>query len=303
MSSAYLLVSHGSRDSRPQAAAEALARWVSQSLMTEFLETEQPQPLVHPSVHVKKRSCDRPLQPPPASFSDRGRRNGSAPTSSRISRPSRALLGQPHLVGTSTLELAPVPLHVQIQQFATRAFSSGYSQLKVVPLFLLPGVHVMEDIPAEIEQAKQALKHDIKIEVTRHIGSHPQLPSLLSASAPEPGTAKVLISHGSRRAGGNRPVEAIAHSLNAKAAYWSVPPSLESQIQVLAESGYEKIIVLPYFLFPGGLTDAIAQQVHALSQQFPQTTLHMESPLGASPTLAKLVADLTREPSLTPPTF
>ncbi|NEP61366.1 MAG: sirohydrochlorin chelatase, partial [Symploca sp. SIO2G7] len=65
------------------------------------------------------------------------------------------------LVGTATLELAPSPLHEQIQQFANLALRVGCQEVQLLPLFLLPGVHVMEDIPAEAAQAQANLGDSI----------------------------------------------------------------------------------------------------------------------------------------------
>lgn len=202
----------------------------------------------------------------------------------------------PPLVGTAVLELAPSPLHQQIQQFAERALAQGYTQLQVVPLFLLPGVHVMEDIPTEVEQAQQALGSSIALEIRPHLGSHPPLPNLLErldnsiATIPSPG--KILLAHGSRRPGGNQPVEQIAARLNALPAYWSVPPDLETQLTALVKQGCQQIAILSYFLFAGGITDAIAQEVDRLAFQFSQVQIHLSPPIGATPALAEQILAL-----------
>src|SRR5512146_3174245 len=55
-----------------------------------------------------------------------------------------------HLVQTACLELQPQPLHQQIQEFAEQAIAAHIPTLEIMPLFLLPGVHVMDDIPGEV---------------------------------------------------------------------------------------------------------------------------------------------------------
>jgi len=70
------------------------------------------------------------------------------------------------------LELSPVPLHEQIKEFGAGAIAAGYNRLQVVPLFLLPGVHVMEDIPTEVAIAQQALDPELKIALQPHLGTH-----------------------------------------------------------------------------------------------------------------------------------
>jgi sirohydrochlorin cobaltochelatase len=198
------------------------------------------------------------------------------------------------LVGTAALELAPLPLHQQICEFGSQALTSGCSRLQLLPLFLLPGVHVMEDIPAEVATAQEQLGNTIKLNLRPHLGAHPGLKPLLANQINlEASAALVLLSHGSRRPGSNTPVEAVAEYLGGVAAYWSVSPSLEEQITALAEAGQQRIAILPYFLFAGGITDAIAQTVAELQAQFPHLQLSLHEPIGASMELANLVVDLT----------
>ncbi|AFY34074.1 sirohydrochlorin chelatase [Calothrix sp. PCC 7507] len=231
----YLLVSHGSRDRRPEIAMQQLAALVN---------------------HNQSKS-----------------------------------------VGIACLEVSPQPLHEQIKQFAK---SCGEAQplvlghrLKIVPIFLLPGVHVMSDIPAEIALAQQALGEDVIIDLQPYLGSHPRLGSLFAKQmAVKNEAAWILLAHGSRRPGSEVPVAALAANLGAVVAFWAVPPSLESRVKELVAVGKQEIAILPYFLFAGGITDAIAQSVETLKLQFPGVTFYLAEPLGASTELAGLIWDL-----------
>lgn len=207
------------------------------------------------------------------------------------------------LVATATLELAEQPLHQQILSTADLALATGYTRLCIVPLFLLPGVHTMDDIPAEVAIAQTQLANRILIDLCPYLGSHPGLLSLMQrqmhARACDRATAqRILLSHGSRRPGGNHPVEAIATQLKASPAYWSVPPNLETRITQLIQTGSQEILILPYFLFPGGITDAIAHQIADFAQQFPNVALWVCPPIGNSPDLVELVLDLVRHPAM-----
>ncbi|NJR66793.1 MAG: sirohydrochlorin chelatase [Leptolyngbyaceae cyanobacterium CRU_2_3] len=198
------------------------------------------------------------------------------------------------MVETAVLELS-LPLHQQIRQFAELALAAGYHRVQIVPLFLLPGVHVMTDIPAEVAIAQQILGSDLTLEVRPYLGSHPQLPALFAGSgAVSLPVGRILLSHGSRRVGGNQPVEAIATQLKALPAYWSGSPCLEDQVGHLVKQGKQQIVILTYFLFEGVITDAIAQTVSELKHRFAKVHLHLASPLGVTLELAQIVVGLTR---------
>lgn len=229
--SAYILVSHGSRDRRPGLAVAKLGQLLSQKLGAE--------------------------------------------------------------VGTATLELAPLPLHSQICQFGHGAIAVGCQHVKLLPLFLLPGVHVMADIPAEVALAREALGKSMAIEIRPYLGSHGGLEQLLATQQHSLLVdAWILLSHGSRRMGGNQPVEEMARNLSAMAAYWSVTPTLESRVAELAATGAASIGILPYFLFAGGITEAIALLVRELQIKFPRVQLKLGKPIEASVELADLILEL-----------
>lgn len=236
MPSAYLLVSHGSRDPRPETAMQELAEMVAHKRPSHNLE---------------------------------------------------------NLVGIACLEVSPQPLHEQIKQFAHNAVAAGYNRLKLIPLFLLPGVHVMTDIPEEVALAQGLLAQDIIIDLQPYLGSHPSLANLLAKPmATKNSAAWILLAHGSRRPGSQESVAALAANLGALTAYWAVPSSLESRVLELVALGKQEIAILPYFLFTGGITDAIALSVEKLKLQFPSVTFHLAEPLGASAELAEIIWDL-----------
>ncbi|MBD2448152.1 sirohydrochlorin chelatase [Nostoc sp. FACHB-152] len=244
MPSAYLLVSHGSRDPRPEIALQQLIDLIAKKQHNSLDNSEK----------------------------------------------------QNKLLGLAYLETRPEPLHIQIKEFAHSAVVAGCDSLKIIPLFLLPGVHVMQEIPEEVELAQQAIGEDISIELLPYLGSQPNLPTLLSKQMADITTqAWILLAHGSRRPGSQQPVENIAANLGAVAAYWSVPPNLAARVEELVTAGKMQIAILPYFLFAGGITDAIAQVTEELKLKFPAVTFQLAQPLGASAELADLIWDLMNE--------
>lgn len=218
---------------------------------------------------------------------------------SRVSQP--ATVSGP-LVGTACLEIGAVPLHQQIVAFSRRAYAAGVQRVRLIPLFLLAGVHVMEDIPGEVELAQRALP-DLTLEVCQHLGSHPGLKGLLRHKLRATTTgALIVLAHGSRRPGSNAAIGALAQSLGGTAAFWAMAPSLDTQVIQHMQSGAQRVAILPYFLFAGSTTDAITHHTEELAERFPQMGFHLLPPLGPSPELARLVIDLAldRVPSRAP---
>ncbi|MDJ1169639.1 sirohydrochlorin chelatase [Roseofilum sp. BLCC_M154] len=197
-------------------------------------------------------------------------------------------------VETATLELGEYTLSEQIQQFGDRLLRQNITHLQIIPLFLLPGMHVMEDIPAQVQEAQSIIGEELHIEICPYLGSYPQLQNGLIEEI-EIGDREVwiIIAHGSRRPGGNKPVETLAHQLGMLDAYWLVMPSLDWRIDQLMDLGYRRIGVLPYFLFPGYITDAISKTLAAKQAAYPQLDYTLLPTLNHNPHLAQMVLDLT----------
>jgi sirohydrochlorin cobaltochelatase len=269
LSSAYLLVSHGSRDPRSQIAVDRLAQQLSLSL-------------------------------------------GQL---SSTTSPAR--------IATAQLELADKPLHLQIIDFADNCSEWGIDspslrdaarterrcqRVVILPLFLSPGVHVMEDIPAEVELAEQMLKtrqqpeidRRLKLILTPFVSTYADFANLFGESRSHLPHSTIILAHGSRRKGGNIMAEQLAASLKAEIAYWSIEPSLVDRVATLVATGATDIGILPYFLFVGGITDAIAELVSKLRQQFPQVRLTLAEPIGNSPDFVQTIGKILRSIEIYP---
>jgi sirohydrochlorin ferrochelatase len=235
--SAYLLISHGSRDSRSQTALEQLAQLFAQALIQEGF--------THPRVE------------------------------------------------TGTLEFSEVALDLQIQQLGTALLKHGLFHLKILPLFLLPGNHVIIDIPTAVALARSQLVPDIQIQIQPYLGAHPHMSQMLRYRMGDRGNHPwILVSHGSQRPGSHHPVEALAAQLGMLPAYWAGRPDLIQRVQELVATHSTQIGVLPYFLFPGRITDAIIEQVNQLKLSFNQLSFICAPPLEATPEVAHLLLDL-----------
>jgi len=212
-------------------------------------------------------------------------------------------LGVP--VETAVLELGHESLAGQIQAFATRLLQAEpivMPMLAIVPLFLIPGVHVCEDIPAEVAAAQAQVA--IPIVLLPHVGGAIDFAALVRqvvtvpAIAPEATQGKpesvnkggqegepdivkgwevgLMIAHGSRRLGAEVDLVAIADQLQTQLripwqlAYTSVAGQVETHLNALLAAGYQRILVYPHFLCAGSLTDMLTAQLATIVDQFEQ---------------------------------
>ena len=287
---AYLLISHGSRDPRPKEAMNRLADLVRQRL-EDSLRSPQTRGLLASSSAERHSFADDLAS---HATSDRP----SSPTL-LLTRPKAKLSAEvppAHcdvIVGTACLELSSIELSEQIVKFGQRLVAAGGRELKLLPVFLMAGVHVMEDLPAEIAKAKQQLGDAIELTLCPHLGGHTQMLDVLSERIEAvPAEAALLVAHGSRRPKGNRKIKALGQRLNTEVAYWAIAPDIEEKIIELMQKGAQRIAILPYFLFAGGITDAITHRTEELAERFPKVKFRLLPTLGATDEMADLAVTL-----------
>ena len=259
-SRAYLLVFHGSRDSRTLAAAAQLKHLLLTKFRFKNILTQQN--------YLEANLLD---------------------SEDRV-RDTVSLLKP--LVDIAALELGSKSLSESLLDFARQVHSSGIKQINVIPLFLAPGIHVKQDIPSEIDLALKQLDRVISIELSDYLGNYSGIASLLADKFSQlSGEARILVAHGSRVSMADSYYQNLATKLDADLAYWSVAPKIASVVEAQIDSGKKKIAILPYFLFPGKITRAIASEVSLLQARYPQVELNMGEPLGATEALANLIAE------------
>jgi sirohydrochlorin ferrochelatase len=196
---------------------------------------------------------------------------------------------------TAYLELTEQSLAEKIVVFAQDCVINNYQTLKILPLFLLAGSHVKQDIPQELSQAQQILQQqniDIKIQLLAHLGKEKRLVKLLEQKYQEQLTKeRILIAHGTTLEAGNQECEQLALSLEAKLAYWSIPPSFSTILTNLADR-VPSITILPYFLFTGKISEAISESIKQLQEQYPETKFSFIEPFGATAELASIITEI-----------
>lgn len=196
----------------------------------------------------------------------------------------------------SYLELSQQSLSSKIIDFAKYCSNKNYKNIKILPLFLLAGTHVKQDIPTEFNEAKniiQEQKININIELIEHLGSHQSfLNFLIEKYQHSRKDNLIIIAHGTTLPNGNQEIENLAKYLKAELAFWSINPTIEEKITFLIDSNYKNINILPYFLFRGKITELIALKIDDLSTKYPQIKLTLFEPIGITEQLTNIITKI-----------
>lgn len=115
-------------------------------------------------------------------------------------------------------------------------------------------------------------------------------------------TGLVVVDHGSRRAESNAMHEAFVATFAAEsgAAYVAVAaahmelatPTVGDAIDTVVAAGAERVLVMPYFLFPGNHWERdIPALVDAASSRHPGVELCVTAPVGLHPLMREVVRE------------
>jgi sirohydrochlorin cobaltochelatase len=203
------------------------------------------------------------------------------------------------------IELAPPPLAESVAELVQR----GHQHLVVVPLVLVAAGHAKGDMPAAM--ARERLRHPgLTYSYGRPLGPHPVLQELLAGRIDEAlagesreGTAIVLVGRGSTDPDGNAEVAKVARLLwegrgheMAEPAFVSLAwPGVPAALERVRRLGATRVVVAPYFLFPGVLPERIVAQTEQFAADHPDLDVRTADVLGDTDELASLVIERYRE--------
>ena len=173
------------------------------------------------------------------------------------------------------IELSPPPLKDSVAELV----EAGHRNLTAVPLILLAAGHAKGDIPAAL--ARERDRHPgLRTKYARPLGPHPVVLDLLrrrlqqALSATARADAVLLVGRGTSDPDANADLYRAARLLwettrdlgvrQVEAAFVSLAePSVAEGLDRLRALGARRVVVLPFFLFPGVLPTRIHTQVGA----------------------------------------
>lgn len=218
----------------------------------------------------------------------------------------------PLTVELAQLEGQPLSLadqiHGLLQARLPRQGEGLSGAVVLLSLLMGGGVHAEEDVPAALQQVQARWPH-LKICQTAPLGSHPLLWDLLAAriqthlqEAAERPDGWILLGHGSRLPGFAAQLEAGIQRLQQRlpgiplhTAFVVQPPTLEAAVIHCLRLSQNRLRVLPFFLFPGGLLRSLQAQAQQLQGEWPLLQIQVDPPLWQDPLVIEAIADTVEQ--------
>ena len=187
--------------------------------------------------------------------------------------------------------------------------AQGHHALVAVPLVLVAAGHGKGDIPAAL--LREQVRHPgMTYSYGRPLGPHPTLLEIVEAriddalgGADRAGTHVLLVGRGSTDPDANAEIAKVARLLWEGRGYADVEPAFISLadpgvpagLDKLRRLGAERIVVAPYFLFPGVLPDRIVAQTEQFAAAHPDLPVAVAELIGDCDELADLVVERYHE--------
>ncbi|MDS0474092.1 CbiX/SirB N-terminal domain-containing protein [Natrinema sp. 1APR25-10V2] len=186
------------------------------------------------------------------------------------------------------------------------------SRVTVVHCSLFAASHVKNDVPLAIEQARA--ERDLEIDNGAHLGVHPAILDLLDDRAAaveaelgvdrtEDDVAVVVCGRGSSDPDANGDVHKLARLLfegrdfdRVEATFIGVTePTLEDTLHGLSKHRPDAVVVLPYMLGDGVLTQRVRDRTAEFDADYPYVDALAGDPLGTDSRLLDVFADRWQE--------
>jgi sirohydrochlorin cobaltochelatase len=214
--------------------------------------------------------------------------------------------GAADAVAGGFIELSPPPLKDAVAGLV----EAGHRNLTAVPLILLAAGHAKGDIPAALAREKE--RHSgLRTKYARPLGPHPVILDLLrrrlhetltGSAAAVQADAVLLVGRGTTDPDANADLYRAARLLwettrdlgvrQVEAAFVSLAePSVPEGLDRLRALGAKRVVVLPFFLFPGVLPTRIHTQVGDWIVANPGVTATVAEVIGDCDELADLVIE------------
>ncbi|MGW0175609.1 sirohydrochlorin chelatase [Rhodococcus sp. NPDC003322] len=190
-----------------------------------------------------------------------------------------------------------------VDQVVDTVAAEGHSSAVVVPLLLGNAFHARVDLPGLLAAARarhrglDLVQADVLGDDDRLVGAVRDRVHTAGVALDDPQVGVVFAAVGSSRAEANDRTAAIAPRLLAgtswsgvRVCFATTDPSLSQAVSLLRADGARRIVVAPWFLAPGLLTDRIDTATDAVAPDALRADV-----IGDHPLLVEVVLDRYRE--------
>ncbi|WP_117170769.1 sirohydrochlorin chelatase [Paraliobacillus sediminis] len=189
---------------------------------------------------------------------------------------------------TTFLEVEP-----SIIEGVTQCVKHGATEIILVPVFLLPGVHVIEDIPNEVKKAQHKFP-ELAIHVSEPLGASEQLivntqKRIVNRRVmhEQKREAVLLVSHGSRYLEASDMFASFGRELENKLTGMPVyesylnsnDPNFEVELERLLAADYDVIYLVPHFFSIGFFPEKIQQIASSVQAKQKRTVVIYVDPI------------------------
>jgi sirohydrochlorin ferrochelatase len=195
---------------------------------------------------------------------------------------------------------------------AIAVLAPAVAEITVVQLSLFAASHVKSDVPMAIKQAR--LDHDVTIHNGSHLGVHPAIVDLvddrvdavetqLPVDRKDDDVAVVVCARGSSDPDANADAHKLSRLLHEGRAFSRVEtafvgvtePTLPEALHDVAKHRPDAVIVVPYMLGDGVLTQRVRDQTAEFDEEYPYVTADAGDPLGTDTRLLDVLGDRWQE--------
>lgn len=189
--------------------------------------------------------------------------------------------------------------HQDLETVMTTLIQSGVKQLKIVPLLLFSAMHYLKDIPNIVHEMKRRYP-DIKVEVSEPLGTHPLMTEIIMQCIDEVRVDEmqqvgvVVVAHGNINGKFTKAHEELQTCVQhlqinkptyARTLYGEI--SFIHDLEDIARQ-YQKLIVVPLFLYDGRLVNKVKQQ---MNDMVINTDIHITPSINFDPILKQIIND------------
>lgn len=223
-----------------------------------------------------------------------------------MSRVLQGLIEKP--VETAFIELEPPGVTEALVSLA----ESGRKRVVLLPLLLTAAKHVLEDIPEFVSAATRRYP-DLEVTITPHIGVRKFFFDLLEQRVREAeeksknkktrrssrkNTVLVFLGAGSRHKKANAQVRRVAKEFSERAGFVRVEvgfidvafPRTREALRTAASFSPQRVIAVPFLLFPGALAGKVRAEVEEMRKEEPEIEFLCAEPFGRPSFLAETLA-------------